>query len=1102
VAGEGVTEIVEAHPPIRPIECRTGGGAAKRTFGDVVVEERNAVSGRLEHRFIVGPMSFRARLESNRRRCDHDRAPVRLAGTEGRARPSARVRRGTMRHSMYALAALITAASFFGISAASAQAQRREAGVLDRSVATLPATQASAAVERSMLQRMRADAQRASRAANFEAREQAGYHIAVAMIRDDAQGLAHAVDFSRHRMPRTRALTARSLQAGAPQTCDGRPATIVGTDGNDTIEGHPGRDVIVGLGGDDQIYGLGQDDIICGGPGDDVIWGGAGNDRLFGGDGHDLIDAGPGNDTSDGGPGDRDGATFWDASAPISASLVTGTATGEGSDTFTNMEELHGGPYNDTLTGDAGNNTLFGLDGNDTLAGGDGNDTLSGGEGNDFLDGDVGQDTVWFYAATGPIHASLATGTSTGQGNDTFTNFESLSGGDYGDTLAGDSGDNFIWGNGGDDTLSGGAGNDLIDAGSGNDTSDGGPGDDAATFWDAPGPITASLVTGTATGDGSDTFTNMEGLHGGNYDDTFTGDAGSNTLFGLNGNDVLNGGDGNDFLYGGDGNDVIGGGAGRDAVGFYGAVGPITASLVTGMSSGQGADTLAGIEDLLGSDYGDTLTGDDGNNFLFGNGGDDTLEGNGGDDHLGGGPGNDTIDGGGGNDSLAGDAGNDTLSGGDGNDFLVGGSGDDAMTGGGQPFDAVAFFDATGPVTASLVTGTASGDGNDTFTGVTQLYGGDYGDTLIGDGADNILTGFGGNDTLSGGAGNDSLTGGPGDDTIDGGPGTFDFVGFWDATGGVTASLTTGTSSGGGEGDDVFTGIEVLSGSPYADHLTGGTTADGGVTGQGGNDAIFGGSGGGFLLGDDGDDTIDGGPANDYIVGGPGDDAIDGGGGWDTSSYTDAPGPVTASLATGTASGDGHDSLTGIEQLDGGPFGDTFSGDAGNNGFNVFGGDDTVFAGGGDDWVNGGDGNDSISGNDGNDYLTGGGGDDTIDGGAGWDTSAYLDAPGPVRASLAAGTAVGDGEDTLTGIEQLDGSPFGDTFTGDAGNNGFNTFGGDDSVMAGAGDDWANGGDGNDSLYGEAGNDYLDGGDGVDFLDGGPDWDACLNGETVVNCEA
>jgi Ca2+-binding RTX toxin-like protein len=111
-------------------------------------------------------------------------------------------------------------------------------------------------------------------------------------------------------------------------------------------------------------------------------------------------------------------------------------------------------------------------------------------------------------------------------------------------------------------------------------------------------------------------------------------------------------------------------------------------------------------------------------------------------------------------------------------------------------------------------------------------------------------------------------------------------------------------------------------------------------------------------------------------------------------------------------------------------------------------------------------------------------------------------APGPVTASLVTGTASGDGHDSLTAIEQLDGSPFGDTFTGDSGNNGFNIFGGDDTVMAGAGDDWANGGDGNDSLYGEAGNEYLDGGDGVDSLDGGPDWDTCVNGETTINCES
>jgi hypothetical protein len=51
VAGEGMTQIVEAHPPAGPIEPRTGGGAAQHTLGHVVVQKRRAVAGR-EH--VVG----------------------------------------------------------------------------------------------------------------------------------------------------------------------------------------------------------------------------------------------------------------------------------------------------------------------------------------------------------------------------------------------------------------------------------------------------------------------------------------------------------------------------------------------------------------------------------------------------------------------------------------------------------------------------------------------------------------------------------------------------------------------------------------------------------------------------------------------------------------------------------------------------------------------------------------------------------------------------------------------------------------------------------------------------------------------------------------
>ena len=80
-------------------------------------------------------------------------------------------------------------------------------------------------------------------------------------------------------------------------SCNGLPATIVGTAGNNTINGTAGRDVIAGLGGVDTIYGKGGDDVICGGDGNDEIEGGAGNDYLDGGAGSDSLRGDGGYDT-------------------------------------------------------------------------------------------------------------------------------------------------------------------------------------------------------------------------------------------------------------------------------------------------------------------------------------------------------------------------------------------------------------------------------------------------------------------------------------------------------------------------------------------------------------------------------------------------------------------------------------------------------------------------------------------------------------------------------------------------------------------------------------------------------------------------------------
>ncbi|MGI9607029.1 MAG: lipase family protein [Acidimicrobiales bacterium] len=89
----------------------------------------------------------------------------------------------------------------------------------------------------------------------------------------------------------------------AAHTCQGKAATIIGTNGPDVLLGTGAADVIVGLGSGDVIKGRGGDDIICGGGGRDQIAGGPGNDYLDGGKGRDIVKGNAGEDVVLGGPG-------------------------------------------------------------------------------------------------------------------------------------------------------------------------------------------------------------------------------------------------------------------------------------------------------------------------------------------------------------------------------------------------------------------------------------------------------------------------------------------------------------------------------------------------------------------------------------------------------------------------------------------------------------------------------------------------------------------------------------------------------------------------------------------------------------------------------
>ena len=63
----------------------------------------------------------------------------------------------------------------------------------------------------------------------------------------------------------------------------------------------------------------------------------------------------------------------------------------------------------------------------------------------------------------------------------------------------------------------------------------------------------------------------------------------------------------------------------------------VVADVGAGTATGQGSDTFARIENVVGTREPDTLTGDGGPNTIFGKGGADSLSGLGGDDVLNGG---------------------------------------------------------------------------------------------------------------------------------------------------------------------------------------------------------------------------------------------------------------------------------------------------------------------------------------------------------------------------------------------------------------------------------------------------------------------------------
>ena len=320
-------------------------------------------------------------------------------------------------------------------------------------------------------------------------------------------------------------------------------------------------------------------------------------------------------------------------------------------------------------------------------------------------------------------------------------------------------------------------------------------------------------------------------LTGNDLDNLLSGLAGRDTLLGGGGSDTLLGGAGDDW-YRVDAADVVleWGGAGFDTV-ETSVTHTLAANVEALVLTGGGAVSGAG------NSLSNLLEGNRGSNALHGRGGDDFMRAAGGADTLNGGAGDDTMDGG---------AGNDT--------YIVEAVGDIVTEALNQGMDLVQSSVSITKLTANVENLRLAGAGD------LDAKGNALGNVIWTNAGGNVLIGGAGSDTLS-----------------------YEFG----AVSGVTVSLAVTTAQAtGGSGSDTLSGFERLTGSRFADDLTG----DGGrnvLTGLDGNDAMAGGAGNDNINGGNGRDMLFGGSGADTLAGGAGNDTLNGGIGNDTYLITD-----------------------------------------------------------------------------------------------------------------------------------------------------------------------------------------------------------------------
>ena len=418
---------------------------------------------------------------------------------------------------------------------------------------------------------------------------------------------------------------------------------------------------------------------------------------------------------------------------------------------------------------DTGNQISDSTGSADVFRGSDLNDApSSGGAGDDTLFGGHGDDTL--YGGTG---------------------LDVLMGGSGADTLHGEDDADILDGGAGDDTLVGGAGDDTLIGGGGNDTLQGDAGADVFRFTGAQDGDTYTVAGGAdvdtidlsefgsgalLSDDGSTLSVDLGG--GSSFTVDYTGIENIVTAddVGVNHGPVADGLDevyssGNTVTLDGSGSSDLDGDAltysWRQIGGTSVTLSDSTASQPTFTAPTVTEPTRLTFSVTVSdgtSSHADEVTIWVGPAFIVeGTESADTLTGTG-------------VR----NETVVGFGGGDTISAGSGDDFIVGAAGADSVDGG-DGTDTITYEESDVGMTIDLAGETAS-DG-DTLTGVENVVGTAYDDTIVSSSADNVL---------------------------DGGAG-FDTVSYAGSGASVTIDLTTGSVVG--HGSDTLTSIEGAIGS-------------------------------------------------------------------------------------------------------------------------------------------------------------------------------------------------------------------------------------------------------------------------------------------------